>query len=68
MKLTYEVTVHLDFDDGEWLHSIEDATTREETILKNIYNIGETIESTLYDEYGREVVTVSARFIQQEEE
>ena len=66
-KLTFEVTVHLDFDDGEWLHSVDENTTRKETILKNIDNIGGTIESTLYDEYGRDVVTVSARFIQKEE-
>ncbi len=67
-ELTFEVTVHLNFDDGEWLHSVDEATTRAETILLNIHNIGETIESTLYDEYGRSVVTVSARYTGSKEE
>ncbi len=68
MELTFEVTCHLDFDDGEWLHNEDNTVTRAETILKNIHNIGETIESTLYDEYGHSVITVSARYTGSKEE
>ena len=68
MKLTYEVTVHLDFDDHTWLHEVDESVTRESTILKNVQNIAETIESAVYDEYGRPYVTVSARFVVSKEE
>ncbi len=63
-ELKFEVTVHLDFDDGQW----DPSKRREDVIKKNVLNIADTIETAVTHEYGVPYVTVSARFTGQKED